>query len=59
MFYNVSYGDVSTQTINDNNIKVICCFRTYDMFLEGEFVMYKHKTLPYQVIHISLFTPLF
>ena len=33
----------------NNTIKLIFYFRTYDMFLEGEFVMYKHKTLPYQV----------
>ena len=24
-------------------------FSRYDMFLEGEFILYRHKTLPYEV----------
>lgn len=41
-------------------LKLICYFfnniydeirfyRTYDVFQEGEFILYRHKTLPYEV----------
>lgn len=37
---------------------VIFCYlsRTYDVFQEGEFILYRHKTLPYEVTAESLFS---